>query len=191
MNDLELGAYAAKLLASIPGAGQNVRATTALLKACKSRVLADGELLCREGQNGDSVYFLVRGKLRVESSASQRGLFLQEAPAMLGQMSLVDGSPRSASLIAAGEAEVLVLPQTAWTLLYAAPTVAGGALRRLVLASLTGQLARASYLLNDMLPPDQDEGAVDMRTLGRIAGIVQGWDIDDAGLGSVEVVRGR
>ena len=193
MTEAELGAYAAKLLAAIPGAGQNLRATVALLRACKARVLADGEVLCREGQNGDSVYFLVRGKLRVESTVRDgaRNLFLQEAPAMLGQLSLVDGSPRSATLAAAGEAELLVLPQTAWTMLYGAPTVAGGALRRLVLASLTGQLARASYLLNDMLPANKDDSEVDMRALGRLAGVVQGWEMSDAGLDRVEVVRGR
>jgi NTE family protein len=71
-----------------------------LLKQVELRQLAGGEWLMHQGAPGDSLYFLVRGRLQAwaaDGSGNERHRFLNEiVPGdSIGEMSLLTGAPRS------------------------------------------------------------------------------------------------
>ncbi len=76
-----------------------------------------GETLFTQGEAGEAAYVLVRGTLtgRVEFQADVAAhTFALESGALLGEMSLVTGLPRTATLQAADEAELLEIPKAAF-----------------------------------------------------------------------------
>lgn len=71
-----------------------------------------GEVIVREGEPGDELYLLVEGSVDVVKNAGTPGeerLNALGAGAYFGEMAVLDGSPRSATVIAASDARVLVL----------------------------------------------------------------------------------
>ncbi len=76
-----------------------------------------GETLFRQGEIGDTAYVLVGGKLsgRVEfQSDVAPHTFTLQAGALVGEMSLVTGLPRTATLQAVGEVTLLEIPGKAF-----------------------------------------------------------------------------
>ena len=67
----------------------------------------DGETVTREGDPGDTFYIVVDGRLNV----TQGGELIRElGPGdFLGEISLVDGRPRTATVTAVGPVETLVI----------------------------------------------------------------------------------
>jgi CRP-like cAMP-binding protein len=67
----------------------------------------DGETVTREGEPGETFYIVTEGRLRV----SQRGAAIRElGPGdFLGEISLVDGRPRTATVTAVGPVQALVI----------------------------------------------------------------------------------
>jgi CRP-like cAMP-binding protein len=67
----------------------------------------DGETLTREGDPGETFYIVVEGRLEV----TQQGALLRKlGPGdFLGEISLVDGRPRTATVTAAGPVRALVI----------------------------------------------------------------------------------
>lgn len=72
---------------------------------------AHGETLFRQGEPADSLYVLSRGRLVVldERDGARRQLATLDAPAYVGEMGLLTGQPRAATVVADGEAECLRL----------------------------------------------------------------------------------
>ena len=90
-----------------------------LAVALEQRDIADGQPVFAEGDPGDSMYFIVRGLVRIEkraqaASAVQKVLTVLEAGDYFGEMALLDQKPRSASAVAAGAATVLRLSKAAF-----------------------------------------------------------------------------
>jgi len=92
-----------------------------LFEACSSRQLraiariADvqevpaGEVLARTGEPGDRFFVIVDGSARVEVSPQNQG---HMGPgAFFGEISLLDGEPRSATVIADTAMRLLVIPR--------------------------------------------------------------------------------
>lgn len=75
------------------------------------RALRDGETLCREGEPGVSCYVVTRGALEVVRLVDGKAtrLALLGEGSVAGQMALIDDGPRTATLKAQGEVEVLEL----------------------------------------------------------------------------------
>lgn len=74
-----------------------------------------GETLCRQGEDGDVFWVLVRGRLA--GAIEQDGgavEFAVEPGAVVGEMSLLTGVPRSATLTVAASAEVLEFDEHAF-----------------------------------------------------------------------------
>lgn len=71
-----------------------------------------GEVLVREGEDGESLFVIDRGKVRV-TTIGEDGEIIElatlKAGAFFGEMSLLTGEPRSATVTADGGCEVLVL----------------------------------------------------------------------------------
>jgi predicted acylesterase/phospholipase RssA/CRP-like cAMP-binding protein len=74
-----------------------------LLEQLETRVLNGGEWLFRQGDAGDSLYFLVRGRMQVwvesDDASSQPRLLGEVVPGeSVGEVGLISGEPRSASI---------------------------------------------------------------------------------------------
>lgn len=71
----------------------------------QQKVYADGELLFRIGDPGDSLYIIGSGQISVFLEIAEKRLTLQEfGPGQaIGELALIDGYPRSASAMANGE----------------------------------------------------------------------------------------
>ena len=76
-----------------------------------ARTLNDGEILCEEGDPGDSAYFLTAGHLDVLRMVSGSPRLLATIPmgGVVGQLALLDQRERSATLRARGPVRVLGL----------------------------------------------------------------------------------
>lgn len=84
----------------------------ALAAAMTERTLPPGSALVRQGEAGDSLFLLAEGALDVRIAPSGREEYLADRlsqGAVLGEMSLLTGQPRSATVTAATEAVVLEL----------------------------------------------------------------------------------
>ncbi len=161
--DSPLRAQSAALLESNPCRGVKADHLAEVLAAATLRRLGDGDPLCTEGEPGDSMFFLVDGNIRVQrrdAAGRMRELAIMKAPDLVGHMSLVDHSPRSASCVAVGRTVVASLDRRTYNNLLTEPSHRGTALRRLLLASLTRQLAGANDRIRDLIDgPEAKAGA--------------------------------
>lgn len=86
-----------------------------LAKASVKRIFAPGETIVRKGQEGGSMYILVRGSVKVQlAERSTVRTVGQLGPAdFFGEMSLLTGEPRTANVVTDEETEVLQIRKTA------------------------------------------------------------------------------
>jgi CRP-like cAMP-binding protein len=125
-----------------------------VLCAGSPRRLAAHDPLCVEGEPGDAMYFLLEGSIRVQRRDPHgrlRDLARMAAPCMVGQMALVDHSPRSASCVADDRCFLIAIDRAVWLHLQAEPSVRGSAMRRVVLSSLCSQLAGANAKVRELM----------------------------------------
>ncbi len=128
-------------------------ALVSILSACTPRELAAGERLCEEGDPGIELYFLLRGAIRVLKANPSGGhtlLGTVEAPALLGQMAILDRTRRSATCVAVDTALVVVMDQPSFGQTIRSTGSDGHTLRRLLLSSLTRQLVHSNARLRSL-----------------------------------------
>ena len=174
--------------------------------------LPHGANICVEGESGDEIFFLVRGNisvLRRDINGENRVLSDMTCPCVFGHMAVIDGSKRSATCRANGPVEIVRLHRSQVDQLISEGSVAGIALRRLLIASLCDQLSSANGFVRkivlDHAEPSNAEVTTpppvaapskskaskastasaddDLRTLAVKLG---GWDTDLADLESME-----
>ena len=80
-----------------------------LAEGCVSFTYAPGEAIIREGEGGDSMFVVHRGRVevRVSERDRQRVVNTLGEGAVFGEMALLTGEPRAASVVAVEETEVL------------------------------------------------------------------------------------
>ena len=80
-----------------------------LANASTLRVYAPGEAIVRQGQEGNSMFVIIRGSVKVQipEEGYQKTLNTLGENDFFGEMSLLTGEPRSANVIAVTETEVL------------------------------------------------------------------------------------
>jgi CRP-like cAMP-binding protein len=116
-------------------------------KAIRLRRVDEGDLLIREGTAGQSVHLLVLGEARVvkgHGQHNQKTLARIYEGAVFGEMTLITGSPRVASVVAAGPGEVLEIPRTVLDDLGADATTLQSVLLRQVSERMLGNLVKLS-----------------------------------------------
>jgi CRP-like cAMP-binding protein len=101
----------------------------ALLQVTHTRAYSPGDIIFYKGDAGDGLYSLLVGKLNIYLPATNhtpKTSLKKVLPGeCFGEFSLFDGEPRSASVEAVGNSEVLFLPTPAFAaLLDARPSVA-------------------------------------------------------------------
>ena len=76
-----------------------------LAAALRRQPFADGDVLFRQGDDADSLYILAEGRLSVydEEHGSRKRLASLAAPDYVGEMGLLTGQPRAATVVAEGE----------------------------------------------------------------------------------------
>jgi CRP-like cAMP-binding protein len=91
-----------------PESFQAVRSLTVLR-------LADGQFVVRQGDAGDSLFLVAGGELRVvvNTPAGEKDVARLFENTLFGEMALITGQPRSASVVAAGEADVIGVSKAA------------------------------------------------------------------------------
>lgn len=88
----------------------------ALAASTEAQAFDDGEVLVEEGDSGDSLFVIAAGKVAISKAQSGGGsveLATLEAGEFFGEMSLLTGEPRSATVAARGVCRVLKLTKSA------------------------------------------------------------------------------
>jgi CRP-like cAMP-binding protein len=84
----------------------------ALIAAMEHQTLPAGAILFKRGDEGDKMYEIVAGSIRIyteDAQGNELTIVVRRAGEVVGEMTLLDRQPRSASAIAAEPTELLVL----------------------------------------------------------------------------------
>ncbi len=138
-------------LAEVPlFAGLATAALEELARASRPRRYPAGQVLWNEGDPGDALLVLEEGQLRISrfaASGQEAVLAVFEAPAALGELALLDGKPRDATVIAQRAVAVRLVPRTAFLdLLKREPSAAEGLLTTLAGLVRLGNARHADVL---------------------------------------------
>ena len=91
--------------------GLNQTEKEALFGVCEARSYLDGQVIITEGEEGDALFIVASGAVQVEKATLVRGqeaLLWMKQGECFGELTLVDRRPRSATVRATGNTEVLV-----------------------------------------------------------------------------------
>jgi len=139
-----------------------------LAKLMRSMPYTRGETVFRQGDAGESCYVIVRGRVQgciAYEGVPEPGRFTAGPGAVIGEMSLITGLPRTATITADEEVELLEIPGEAFTRLLGLRPEIPGILSRVV----AGRAAANSAALDKL----KAAGAADLgKTLQR-ASILQ------------------
>ena len=137
-----------------------------LARASRTRSYPAGQVIWSEGDPGDALLVLEEGQIRVTRTTGggvEVVLAVNDAPAALGELALLDGEPRSASVIAQRPVRVRFIPRSAFlALLRREPVAVEGLLHTLA------SMVRAGN--------ERHLAAVGLDVPGRLAG----WLLDRA-----------
>ena len=86
-----------------------------LAKASSTRIYAPGEAIVRRGQEGNSMFVIIRGavKVQIPENDYQKTINKLTSNDFFGEMSLLTGQPRTATVIAEQETEVIQIKKSA------------------------------------------------------------------------------
>lgn len=87
----------------------SVEERTVVAESAKIAPFARGEVITRQGMGAHWLYILTRGKaeVRVRVDADERPVAVLEAPSFFGEMALMTGQPREATVVALTDVECL------------------------------------------------------------------------------------
>jgi len=152
------GAIAEMLGVDVPGA------LDALAAELEWLWLPAGEVLLREGEPGDAVFFVLEGRLRVftGSGGATFDVGLVGPGESVGEMALLSGAPRLASVRALVDAQLLRLPRGAFDEVLAKSPATLASFRDLMLrrvseGAATEVLSRSSYARPPMTLEDCED----------------------------------
>jgi CRP-like cAMP-binding protein len=111
-----------------------------VVKAAKLVEHADRKVILREGDTGYGMHIVVEGTAQVSVAGEPKAILGRGS--YFGELALIDGRPRTATVTAAGPLRTLALAQPAFRVFLREPSVA---LR--MMAGLTGRLREAQDAL--------------------------------------------
>lgn len=101
-----------------------------------------GAFLCTEGEVGDRMFLLERGRVEVLVSTDGEPVAVAtlDAGAAFGMVSLAEGGRRMSSCVVREDARVHMLPEEGWRALVEEPHMVGSTFRRAVIRAFSDQL---------------------------------------------------
>ncbi len=109
----------------------NLQELTLLSSKIEERKFKVGHKICIEGQRGNGMYGVIRGKISVQKGKQE--IALLDSGDFFGEMSLIDSSPRSATCVALEEATLLYIRRsTVFTFCFERPDALREMMRVLV-----------------------------------------------------------
>lgn len=117
------------------------------------RSYPEGQVLASEGDPGESLLVLEAGQVKISrftSSGHEVVLAIVDAPASFGELALIDGAPRSATIVAQSPVVVRVVPRKAFIALIESDPQAAMA----VLHAVTKMVRATNERLADVLSLD-------------------------------------
>lgn len=143
----------AELLGTVPlFASLTFQQRDLLARTTRPRRVRRGEIVYAQGSPGDALFVIARGAVlihRTGRGGERRAMTVIEAPGSFGEIPLVDGGRRSASVEALEDTDLFVVPRNEFLrLLVEEPKMVQGVLRELgrMVRRLTDQLTDASLL---------------------------------------------
>ena len=88
-----------------------------LAGASRVRQYPQGQVICSEGDPGDDLIVLESGQLRISrylADGNEAVLAVYDAPAAVGELALLDGAPRDATVTAQRKVTLRLIPRTAF-----------------------------------------------------------------------------
>src|SRR4029453_16795020 len=79
----------------------------ALAASATEELFADGSVVVHEGAPGGSMFIITGGRVAITIGAERREVAVTEAGGYFGEMSLLTGDPRTATVVARGDCTVL------------------------------------------------------------------------------------
>lgn len=155
-----------------------------------------GATLIREGDPPEDAFALVSGRVRVESGPDRKTLAALAAPALVGEMSALDGSPRLATVVCTAPVRALRLPAHALRAAVAEDPAFGEELRAFAELRAVRTFLQRDSPFNDLPAAAASELAARLERVRFATGEVllrEGEAGDDAYLlrsGEVDVERG-
>ncbi|MDA2925607.1 GGDEF domain-containing protein [Acidobacteria bacterium AH-259-L09] len=105
--------------------GVELESVLGLLEDCPVQELNRGEVLIRKGGPNHFLYLLLSGRLRIHLKLTLDPIVVLESGEVVGELSLIDGQPTSAYVVADENCRLLVLDEkTMWSLFDSCPKVA-------------------------------------------------------------------
>jgi len=123
--------------------------TGRLAALLRRQTLPRGEVLCRKGEEGNTLYMIIAGKIKIvrhSLNGDEVILAVLSAGDFCGEMALLDGLPRSADAIAVEETSLYVLTRADFFSCVANNERAV----KTILATLSKRLRKADDLLEDI-----------------------------------------
>jgi CRP/FNR family transcriptional regulator, cyclic AMP receptor protein len=157
------------------------RLLSELFEDAVAHKLRDGEVLFRAGDAGDGCYRIQTGLVKVVVTSQQgeeRIISLLGPDAIVGELSMIDGGPRSASVVAIADCSLSFFSRAKFqTCIDSHPELASYLVRTLArrlreadddlaattFLSVKGQLARALLHLAEYVGEDQGRGRIQLR----------------------------
>ena len=126
-------------------------ALEALAPRLLERTYLKGQVLFHQGDPGNSLWILATGLVKVTVSSSKGDemlLITMAPPETFGELSLIDGAPRSATVEVVETAKVLILGRDVWTTLMEDATFTGAVLHSVaeMVRRLTDQTSDFAFL---------------------------------------------
>ena len=126
----------------------------------------DDELICEENGPANTMFVILKGSVRVlkkDIKGVQQELAVLPSPCIIGQMGLVDGSPRSATCKAIDDVGALSIDIDTYNTLLTEASPAGSAFRHLMLSTMTSQLSTANQKIRDLIT-EMEQGVAVVET---------------------------
>lgn len=119
----------------------------ALIDVMTYQTFAEGEVLFRKGDSGDSMFLILSGRVRIftqDASGNPIDLAYLEPPRIFGDFVIFDQKPRSASAVSVTPTECLVLYREAFLQFLPQHTFVGLVMMR----NIAEQVRKVTYILS-------------------------------------------
>ena len=124
-------------------------AITELSGICRVERVLRGHAIVEEGTIGESMYVILKGRVRVEKKTPSNDrytvtLLTEEKNDFFGELALLESDPRSATVTAEAETELIVIDRARFLAFGDATPTAGLLVTRRIASRLSTRLRRAS-----------------------------------------------